>query len=84
MRRRRGAWLFGAAHDERERDQQRGNPDHHPDDIDIGQQKGLNLGHAVDLRAGVMQGAGKVWRLLQIIGNRRGFEGGREAMAVSC
>jgi hypothetical protein len=36
------------------------------------------------LRAGVMQGAGKVWRLLQIIGNRRGFEGGREAMAVSC
>ena len=51
--------FLGAVHQERQRDEDRGHGDHDPDDIDIGQQPGLDLGHAVDLRAGVVDGVGQ-------------------------
>lgn len=53
-----GCQLLGASHQEREWDENGGDSDHYPDDIDIGQQAGLDLGHAVDLRARVIDGVG--------------------------
>jgi hypothetical protein len=46
--------FLGALHQEWERDENRGDCDHDPDDIDIGEEAGLDLGHAVDLRARVV------------------------------
>ena len=50
--------FLGRCHQEGQRDQDCGHGDHHPDDIDIGEQAGLDLGHAVDLCAGVVDGVG--------------------------
>ena len=53
-----GGYFLGAFHQEGKRDENRGDGDHDPDDVDVGEQAGLNLGHAVDLCAGVVDGVG--------------------------
>ena len=49
-----GGYFLGALHQEWERDEDGGYRDHDPNDIDIGQEAGLDLGHAVDLCARVV------------------------------
>ena len=53
-----GGEFFRAGHQEGQRDQDCGYGDHYPDDIDIGEEAALDEGHAVDLRAGVVDGVG--------------------------
>jgi hypothetical protein len=53
-----GSDFLGAVHEEWQRNEDGGYGHHHPDDIDIGEEAGLDLRHAVDLRAGMVDGIG--------------------------
>lgn len=55
-----GRELLWPAHEEGQRDEDGGEGGHYPDDIDISQQAALDLGHRVDLRAGALDGAGRI------------------------
>ncbi len=54
-----GFFDFGRAlHEEGEGDEDEGDEDHDPDDVDVGEEAGLALGHAVDLSPGMVHGVG--------------------------
>jgi hypothetical protein len=53
-----GRQLLGAVHQEGEGDEDSGYGDHDPDDVDVGEEAGLDLGHAVDLSTGVLHSVG--------------------------
>ena len=67
--------FFGPVHEERQRDENRGEDDHDPDDVDIGEQASLDLGHAVDLRASMLHGVRHRRAALPPCAGKAGAEG---------